>query len=190
MNDEPRPGVSRRALLGSAAAVAAVAGEISAGKPIGLGFRVPMIVVSPWTCGGYVCSEVFDHTSVLRFCSRVFGVPEPTISPWRRAVTGDLMSVFDFTSARTGWPYLPDTVGYHARAAAQCDNLPAPRLPDVQTLPAQEAGHRRARALPYAFEATGRVTPEAFWIDVTPPPAEAGGFSLTLVGVATGQPGP
>ncbi|MFD7417888.1 phosphocholine-specific phospholipase C [Kitasatospora purpeofusca] len=142
------------------------AGEISAGKPIGLGFRVPMIVVSPWTRGGYVCSEVFDHTSVLRFCSRVFGVPEPTISPWRRAVTGDLMSVFDFTSARTGWPYLPDTVGYRARAAAQCRDLPTPEVPDVQTLPAQEAGHRRARALPYAFEATGRVTPEAFWIDM------------------------
>ncbi|CAN3977661.1 phosphocholine-specific phospholipase C [Kitasatospora purpeofusca] len=141
-------------------------GEISAGKPIGLGFRVPMIVVSPWTRGGYVCSEVFDHTSVLRFCSRVFGVPEPTISPWRRAVTGDLMSVFDFTSARTGWPYLPDTVGYRARAAAQCRELPAPEVPDVQTLPVQEAGHRRARALPYAFEAAGRVTPEAFWIDM------------------------
>ena len=54
------------------------------GRPIGLGPRVPMTIVSPWTVGGHVCSEVFDHTSVVRFLERWTGVDEPNISPWRR----------------------------------------------------------------------------------------------------------
>ncbi|EFV82549.1 non-hemolytic phospholipase C, partial [Achromobacter xylosoxidans C54] len=58
----------------------------------GLGPRVPMYVLSPWTKGGWLNSEVFDHTSVLRFVERRFGVAEPNISPWRRAVCGDLTS--------------------------------------------------------------------------------------------------
>jgi phospholipase C len=58
------------------------------GRAYGLGPRVPMVVVSPWSRGGWVDSEVFDHTSVLRFLERRFGVAEPQISPWRRAVCG------------------------------------------------------------------------------------------------------
>ena len=67
------------------------------GKPLGLGPRVPMTVVSPWTVGGHVCSEVADHTSVLRFLERWTGVEEPNISTWRRTVCGDLTSAFDFS---------------------------------------------------------------------------------------------
>lgn len=66
------------------------------GRPIGLGPRVPMTIVSPWTIGGFVSSEVFDHTSTLRFLERWTGVAEPQISGWRRAVCGDLTSAFDF----------------------------------------------------------------------------------------------
>ncbi|WFN92642.1 alkaline phosphatase family protein [Gordonia sihwensis] len=66
------------------------------GKPMGLGFRVPMTIVSPWTVGGRVCSEVFDHTSVIRLMEAVTGVRCPNISAWRRAVCGDLVSTFDF----------------------------------------------------------------------------------------------
>jgi phospholipase C len=58
--------------------------------PIGMGVRVPMIVVSPFSAGGYVCSDVFDHTSQLRFLESVFGVTAPNISAWRRSVTDDL----------------------------------------------------------------------------------------------------
>ena len=76
-------------------------GEIYKGVPFGLGPRVPMLVVSPWTAGGFVNSEVFDHTSVLRFLEARFGVAAPNISPWRRAVTGDLTSVFDFSQDGT-----------------------------------------------------------------------------------------
>lgn len=77
--------------------------EGSNGKPMGLGPRVPMIIVSPWTSGGRVCSETFDHTSVLQFLEawlKAKGVRAPTdfdmISSWRKAITGDLTSVFDF----------------------------------------------------------------------------------------------
>lgn len=70
------------------------------GKPTGLGVRVPLLVVSPWSVGGYVCSEVFDHTSVIRLLERWTGVEEPNIGDWRRKVTGDLTSAFDFTRAR------------------------------------------------------------------------------------------
>ena len=52
--------------------------------PIGLGFRVPMLVVSPFSRGGYVCSDIFDHTSQLRFLETRFGVQAPNISAWRR----------------------------------------------------------------------------------------------------------
>jgi phospholipase C len=68
--------------------------------PIGLGYRVPMIVASPWTRGGWVNSQVFDHTSTLMFLERFVGqkygkaVREENISAWRRTVSGDLSSVF------------------------------------------------------------------------------------------------
>ncbi len=57
--------------------------------------------ISPWSRGGWVNSQVFDHTSVLRFLERVTGVREPNISDWRRAVCGDLTSCFDFTNPTT-----------------------------------------------------------------------------------------
>ncbi|MCC3770376.1 phosphocholine-specific phospholipase C, partial [Streptomyces sp. UNOC14_S4] len=83
-----------------------------AAGPYGLGQRVPMLVVSPWSTGGFVCSEVFDHTSIIRFMERRFGVREPHISPWRRAICGDLTSAFDFRLQRTTPARLPDTRAY------------------------------------------------------------------------------
>jgi phospholipase C len=64
--------------------------------PIGLGFRVPMLVISPFSVGGLVASDVFDHTSTLRFIERRFGVRVPNLSPWRRSVTGDMTSAINF----------------------------------------------------------------------------------------------
>ena len=55
-------------------------------RPWGLGPRVPMYVISPWSRGGWVNSQVFDHTSVGRFIEHRFGVTVPAISPWHRAV--------------------------------------------------------------------------------------------------------
>jgi phospholipase C len=82
--------------------------------PYGLGPRVGMIVLSPWSKGGFVCSQVFDHTSIIRFIERRFGVTEPNITEWRRAVCGDLTSAFDFTAPHDDWPELPDTRDYIA----------------------------------------------------------------------------
>ena len=58
--------------------------------PLGLGFRVPMLVVSPFSRGGYVSSETFDHTSQIRFLEERFGIHASEISAWRRRTVGDL----------------------------------------------------------------------------------------------------
>jgi phospholipase C len=121
--------------------------------PYGLGPRVPMLAISPWSRGGYVCSEVFDHTSVIRFLEARFGVKEPNITPWRRAVCGDLTSAFDFASYRRRRLDLPSTSGYRDMLYRQA-KLPPPTVPDQQpiALIAQERGGRPARPLPYALE--------------------------------------
>ncbi len=78
--------------------------------PYGLGTRVPMLVVSPWSKGGYVCSELFDHTSVIQFIEKRFGsrpnVTESNITPWRRAICGDLTSAFNFKNSERCVPTL------------------------------------------------------------------------------------
>ncbi|WP_034594025.1 phosphocholine-specific phospholipase C [Hamadaea tsunoensis] len=140
-------------------------GEFSGTTPMGLGHRVPMVIVSPFSRGGFVCSELFDHTSVIRFLEKRFGVQEPNISAWRRAVCGDLTSALDFTTPNTAWPSLPDTSGYPAQSDTQCSTLPAPTAPATQSRPTQESGTRPARALPYTLTASGRVASDNFWID-------------------------
>lgn len=123
-----------------------------AAGPYGLGPRVPMVVISPWSKGGYVCSEVFDHTSVIRFIEARFGrggnLASPNISPWRRAVCGDLTSAFDFRTPNERPVSLPSTTAYAPPDKARhADYVPVP--PVDQALPKQEAGVRRARAVPY-----------------------------------------
>jgi phospholipase C len=140
--------------------------EFVGGQPIGLGSRVPLWVCSPWSRGGYVNSQVFDHTSVLRFLERVTGVQEPNISQWRRTVCGDLTTCFDFTRPDFSIPKMPDTDELKARATAQ-HSLPAVQAPadGKQSMPSQEPGERPHRALPYrpwadvtVDRATGKVT--------------------------------
>ncbi|MGK4580732.1 alkaline phosphatase family protein [Kitasatospora sp. HPMI-4] len=81
--------------------------ELVDGVPIGLGARVPLIVVSPWSTGGYVCSQVFDHTSQVRFLEQWLGVRQPWISRWRRTVAGDLTSAFEFNHDPTAQQVVP-----------------------------------------------------------------------------------
>lgn len=70
------------------------------GGPIGLGFRVPMIIASPWSRGGKVCSQVFDHTSSLQFLEEFLNkkfnkqIKQTTISEWRRTICGNLTAAF------------------------------------------------------------------------------------------------
>jgi phospholipase C len=121
--------------------------EFVNGSAIGLGFRVPMIVCSPWSRGGYVCSDTFDHTSLIRFLEARFGVIEPQISAWRRQTCGDLTSAFDFRHADLSFPTLPDTYRPAVAERSQCQSNPTP-LPPVALqggIPAQEPGTRPRR---------------------------------------------
>ena len=125
-------------------------------RPYGLGPRVPFYAVSPWSKGGWVNSQVFDHTSVLRFIEARFGVREDNISMWRRAVCGDLTSAFDFSLLNDTPAMLPDTLERAERARA----LPGHTTPVTPTdieLPAQEPGVRPSRALPYELHVSSRV---------------------------------
>ncbi|HMK63701.1 MAG TPA: alkaline phosphatase family protein, partial [Acidimicrobiales bacterium] len=83
----------------------------AAGQPIGLGVRVPMLVVSPFSQGGYVCSDVFDHTSQLQFLGAIFGVDGTVggnVSAWRQSAVGDLTSTltnFPLPTSKHGTVY-------------------------------------------------------------------------------------
>ncbi|RCG20167.1 phospholipase C, phosphocholine-specific [Sphaerisporangium album] len=121
------------------------------GHPIGLGMRVPMTIVSPWTVGGYVCSQTFDHSSTVRFLETWLGVRFPDITPWRRTVAGDLTSAFDFGAGG----HRPDLTAPGPVPPFTGRWRPAP--PAGQKMPVQEAGTRPARSLPYQPDAWGRV---------------------------------
>ena len=118
------------------------------GSPLGLGVRVPMFIVSPWTRGGRVCSQVFDHTSVIRFLETWTGVQETNISAWRRQICGDLTSAFDFAHPDNSLPNLP-AVPFAANVGGV-----SPSIPLTLTLPVQEPGVRPACPLPYQPDAS------------------------------------
>jgi phospholipase C len=115
--------------------------------PIGGGVRVPAFIVSPWTVGGYVASEQFDHTSVIQFLEKVTGVPEPSnITNWRRQTFGDLTSALGFSNGKrtTFPPTFPNTIGEFWQAENEVETLPAATFPGAnQTPPVQE--ERRPR---------------------------------------------
>jgi phospholipase C len=112
--------------------------------PIGLGFRVPMLIVSPFSRGGLVSSDLFDHTSVLRFLETRFGAEVPNLSAWRRATVGDLTSALNFKKPDQSIPNLPSTFPAVQPAIQQCvANLAGTTLytvPGTQAVPRQESG--------------------------------------------------
>ena len=138
-----------------------------AAGPYGLGTRVPMIVISPWSKGGYVCSEVFDHTSLIKFIETRFGAAtnpalvETNITPWRRAVVGDMTSAFNFHKHEHGHVPLPNTNTWQPSSADITTGLRfpdyVPVVPATQTMPTQEPGLRWARPLPYRLFVHGVV---------------------------------
>jgi phospholipase C len=137
--------------------------------PYGLGIRVPMIIVSPWTRGGWIDSQLFDHTSLIRFLETRFAqrnadLIESNITPWRRAVVGDLTSAFNFAKPNTAWRVrLPDTDDFKPQELVRHpDQVPVP--PADPELPRQERGVRPARAIPYTLHADGRAGPSSFSI--------------------------
>lgn len=141
----------------------ATQGEIANGQPIGLGPRVPTLVISPWSRGGRVCSQLFDHTSLIRFTEEWLvsaGFPRASvqcngISPWRRAVCGDLTSAFDFKSGGADFPASVPATAVYFKGWGSKDALP----PASQSLPRQERATsgvpRRAMPLPYRSTVDG-----------------------------------
>jgi phospholipase C len=133
--------------------------------PYGLGVRVPMTVVSPWSTGGWVCSETFDHTSIIRFIEQRFGVHEPNITRWRRTVCGDLTSAFDFSRPTAFTPIPVNTSSYEPPANDTRHADYVPRVPAHQHLPHQEPGVRPSRALGYRLDV--EVTVSEHHLDFT-----------------------
>jgi len=126
-------------------------------RPWGLGPRVPMYVISPWSRGGWVNSQVFDHTSMGMFLEKRFGIHVDAISPWHRAVCGDLTSAFNFaTPNEANFPPLPNLSGFAAVEAEQ-RTLPSPKPPATPEALFQEPGTRPSRALPYELHTSARV---------------------------------
>jgi phospholipase C len=120
--------------------------------PIGLGFRVPAMVISPFSAGGYVDSTVLDHTSAALFLEQRFGIVAPNISAWRRKTVGDLTSTLGFSKPVTSGAQLPDTPLDLPAGCPTLTNLvpfltaPEPlNLPTAQSMPAQEPGKARRR---------------------------------------------
>jgi phospholipase C len=138
-----------------------------------------MIVASPWSRGGWVNSQVFDHTSTLMFLERFihekYGktVREENISEWRRTVAGDLTSVFrpydpkqaslDFvnrdkhvvTIERARSKEIPSNFKKLTPGQIQQINQ---SLQGSPLLPHQEPGMSPACALPYELHADGSLS--------------------------------
>ena len=136
-------------------------------QPIGLGFRVPGVIVSPWTRGDIVVSEIYDHTSTIQFLEEWLGLEQnPNISPWRRAMTGNMMAAFDFANPDYSWPDLPDTSDYIKEGDVQCETLPDVVVPTEQSMPKQEEGTKIYRALPYEVDVHGAIVDGAFKLSI------------------------
>jgi phospholipase C len=134
--------------------------------PYGLGIRVPLLVVSPWSSGGWVCSETFDHSSLIRFIEARLGIDEPNITPWRRAVCGDLTSAFDFESSSQRVPRLPSVAGYKPNESTTPPSY-HPLPPAVGRVPTQEPGVRPSRRLGYRFDVDCDANPQALNVAIT-----------------------
>jgi phospholipase C len=151
----------------------------SRGSSIGLGFRVPMVVASPWSRGGNVCSQVFDHTSVLqlleKWLTKKTGKPiaETNISAWRRAVCGDMTAVFQpatqtKTVALTHPAQQEVLEGIHK---SQFKELPGgyqkvTRETLAAAMPKQERGMRPSLPLPYELYAAGGLLADGSGLEI------------------------
>ena len=153
--------------------------------PIGLGYRVPMLIASPWTRGGRVCSQVFDHTSVLQFLEHFLehktGRPlqEPNIGSWRRSICGNLTAAFrPYTGEK--YPLPPflakdqwiETIHQARFKPVPTGFQPVPDgviPPGSPLLPRQEKGARPSCALPYELYADGHLNADktAFELNLT-----------------------
>jgi phospholipase C len=149
------------------------------GGPVGLGFRVPLVVASPWSRGGFVCSQVFDHTSVLQLLEKILShrsgkeIRETNISAWRRTVCGDLSTIFrpseterpaslpfpskdSFLEGVHQAQFQPMPAGYRKLSPADIEQVSRDRAA-TRWMPRQEPGIRPSSALPYELYAEGAI---------------------------------
>lgn len=129
--------------------VSKVSGSGGITGPIGLGNRVPCLVISPYSRGGRVDSTVYDHTSQLRLIETRFGVRVPNLTPWRRQTTGDMTKAFDFSTLDPSRPGLDTPLLHSLPKLAQCvpnvitgtlDIGDPYSVPYPQAMPVQESG--------------------------------------------------
>jgi len=149
-------------------------------SPIGLGYRVPLVIASPWSRGGAVCSQVFDHTSILQFMEKFLSnkigkkIEETNISKWRRTVCGDLTSVFKpYNGEKITTPssvekksfyesihkaqFKKDPSGYKQLTKEEIEQInKKPSL--LPLMPRQEKGTRSSCPLPYQLYADGKIS--------------------------------
>jgi phospholipase C len=156
---------------------------------LGLGYRVPMVIASPWTRGGFVCSELFDHTSSLQFLENFLEkksgkkITEENITQWRRTICGDLTSVFrPYHGEKIDGPVFLDKDKYiedihQAKFKQAPDNFKKLADDEVAAInkdhrqspyfPQQEKGIRPACALPYELYTNGRFDPSKGIFELT-----------------------
>jgi phospholipase C len=114
--------------------------------PLGLGFRVPMLVMSPFSRGGHVVSDVFDHTSQLQFLRARFGIEVPNVSEFRRQTVGDLTSTLFKGAPSYPMPALPVVPEPVLTLKGSCNEIDqdtdgggaSPMVPLLQSMPRQE----------------------------------------------------
>jgi len=121
--------------------------------PLGLGIRVPALMVSPFSRGGHIATEVFDHTSQLKLIAARFGVEVPNVSAWRRKTVGDLTSALTATGANASVPALPatsvllpqsGTCAYYVQETDANTGAAGPHYPNQQRMPNQHGSSEPA----------------------------------------------
>ena len=132
---------------------ASVTDEHIGGLPIGPGTRVPMMICSPWTRGGYVDSNVYDHTSMLQFLANWTGVKPANVTPWRASVTGDLTTAFDFRHPDFSVPKNIPTLDQTWALTQLTGGSTTPPAEGDQKMPTQEPGTRPHRPTNYQLHA-------------------------------------
>jgi phospholipase C len=144
-----------------------------------MGFRVPMVVASPSTRGGWINSQIFDHTSTLMFLEHFVQnkhgkkVMEENISAWRRSISGDLTSVFrPYDAKDSGLNFLDRDKFVVTIQQARDKEVPSnhrklnpAQIADIngsllhsQFTSHQEQGIRPSCSLPYELYAEGRLS--------------------------------
>ena len=160
-------------------AEAGVTDEYIDGLPIGPGTRVPMLICSPWTRGGYVDSNVYDHTSMLQFLATWTGVKPANVTPWRASVTGDLTTAFDFKHPDFSIPKIP-TLDQTWALTQLTGGSTTPPAEGAQKMPTQEPGTRPHRPTLCQLHADVTVNRKTSQVTTTLTSTGQGGASLAI----------